>query len=435
VAAQLACALAEMDTTIEAEQWSREALAAAEASGDPHAQLDAIRARVMLAWRPEDDEDVDALGGRAIELADLTRRPLARLWGHVWRCDCAVRRVDIAAAGAELASIQALADRTRLPLVRWHLFRRQASMAGLSGDFDGCRRFARQAAEVGESWNDMSANFIHIGQITFLAALRGDPAELEPMTTGLAGDLGGLPAVARSIIAAAVLLSGDRDRARSIYEPLVPSLLATRTPMGAAATNFVAYLAVQVGDPAECAAIRDWIDATFGAWPVAGVGSVFYVGSIARLLGELDLAAGDPAAAIPRFETGLTVDAALGAQPFLATGRLGLARALAATGDLPRAIPLARAAAADARRLDMPGTLRAADEFLASASAAANVADPLTDREREVVALVAQALSNKEIAGALVLSERTVESHVRRILAKCGLTSRAELIRWYLQRP
>jgi DNA-binding CsgD family transcriptional regulator len=435
VSAQLACALAEMDATTEADQWAREALAAAEASGDPHAQLDAIRARVMLAWRPEDDEDVNALGGRAIELADLTRRPLARLWGHVWRFDCAVRRVDITAAGAELASIQALADRTGLPLVRWHLLRRQATMAGLTGDFDGSRRLARQAAEVSESWNDISAKFIHIGQTTFLAALRADPTDLEPTAVGLAADVGGLPTVARAIVAAAVLVTGDRDRARSIYEPLVPALLATRTPIGAAATSFVAHLAVEVGDPAECAAIRDWIDTTFGAWPVAGTGSVFFIGSVSRLLGELDLAAGSPATAVARFEAGLTVDAALGARPYLAIGRLGLARAFAATGDLPRAIPLARAAAAEARRLDMPGTRRAADEFLASASAAAKVADPLTDREREVVALVAQALSNREIASALVLSERTVESHVRRILAKCGLTSRAELIRWYLQRP
>jgi len=61
--------------------------------------------------------------------------------------------------------------------------------------------------------------------------------------------------------------------------------------------------------------------------------------------------------------------------------------------------------------------------------------DPLTTREREVAGLVAQALSNREVARALVLSERTVESHVRSILAKTGLTSRTELTRWYLQQP
>jgi DNA-binding NarL/FixJ family response regulator len=119
----------------------------------------------------------------------------------------------------------------------------------------------------------------------------------------------------------------------------------------------------------------------------------------------------------------------------VAWGRMGLARALSATGELPRALELARAAAADARRLDMPGLLRAADAFLADAAARARAQDPLTAREREVIDLVAQALSNREVARRLVLSERTVESHVRSILAKTGLTSRTELTRWYLQQP
>lgn len=47
---------------------------------------------------------------------------------------------------------------------------------------------------------------------------------------------------------------------------------------------------------------------------------------------------------------------------------------------------------------------------------------------------MAQALSNREVARRLVLSERTVEAHVRRILAKTGHTSRTELIRWFLTR-
>jgi DNA-binding NarL/FixJ family response regulator len=82
----------------------------------------------------------------------------------------------------------------------------------------------------------------------------------------------------------------------------------------------------------------------------------------------------------------------------------------------------------------MPGLLRRADEFLAAASAQARTEDPLTDREREVVELVAAGLSNRDTATRLFLSERTVESHIRRVLAKTNLTSRTELTRWYVQR-
>ena len=129
----------------------------------------------------------------------------------------------------------------------------------------------------------------------------------------------------------------------------------------------------------------------------------------------------------------------LGARPYVARGRMGMARALSATGDHHHAAASARAAAADARRLDMPGLLRDADAFLADASAKARAKaraeDPLSAREHEVVRLVAQGLSNREVADTLVLSERTVESHVRRILAKTGLTSRTQLTRWFLQQP
>ena len=54
----------------------------------------------------------------------------------------------------------------------------------------------------------------------------------------------------------------------------------------------------------------------------------------------------------------------------------------------------------------------------------------LTERERDVAGLVAQGRSNREIAAALVLSERTVEKHVSNILGKLALEKRAEIIAW-----
>jgi non-specific serine/threonine protein kinase len=62
-------------------------------------------------------------------------------------------------------------------------------------------------------------------------------------------------------------------------------------------------------------------------------------------------------------------------------------------------------------------------------------ADPLTRREREVAALLAEGLSNKEIAARLVVAQRTAEGHVENILSKLGLTSRAQVAAWMAAQP
>jgi len=57
----------------------------------------------------------------------------------------------------------------------------------------------------------------------------------------------------------------------------------------------------------------------------------------------------------------------------------------------------------------------------------------LTEREREVLGLVAQGFTNQEIADRLVVSVKTVETHRAHIMSKLGLQTRAELVRYALR--
>jgi non-specific serine/threonine protein kinase len=60
-------------------------------------------------------------------------------------------------------------------------------------------------------------------------------------------------------------------------------------------------------------------------------------------------------------------------------------------------------------------------------------AGPLSRREREVAAMVASGMTNKEIAQRLFIAERTAEGHVERIRNKLGVRSRTEVATWAVQ--
>lgn len=59
-----------------------------------------------------------------------------------------------------------------------------------------------------------------------------------------------------------------------------------------------------------------------------------------------------------------------------------------------------------------------------------SLAEPLTEREMEVLNLLAQGLTNKDIAQSMVLSVRTVETHLRSVFGKLGVRSRTEAVLW-----
>ena len=60
-------------------------------------------------------------------------------------------------------------------------------------------------------------------------------------------------------------------------------------------------------------------------------------------------------------------------------------------------------------------------------------AGPLSRREIEIAELVAQGLTNREIATAAFVSERTAQTHVQHILTKLGFSNRSQIASWVAQ--
>ncbi|WP_309229776.1 LuxR C-terminal-related transcriptional regulator [Blastococcus sp. TML/M2B] len=426
--AQMASSHADAGRLGTSSQLAATALELAEGAGDPEAVLDAVRARMKVSVDALPPEERLRLGLLAIEHAAATRQPLVELWGAKWRIDAALETGDLATTEEELARISALARRTGLPLVRWHDLRLRASVAALVGRFPEALALNEQARDLGarELAQDMSTAGMSGAFLLQHALITGDPEFWDDDALQLLDLAGDIPIVlvTRALVA---FLRGDRDDAQVRYEELRRRLAEPDFAASSGVPTSLVPLVEAFEDPATAEVLAGLI----AAHPLAAGGAgVYGCGATAGLLGRLAVVRGALDEAVAHLGTALDVDTGTGARPALVHDRTGLAGALlrrARPGDLPRAGALARAARQEALRLGMPGPARTAAQLADAAGAAGRAADPLTVREREIAGLVAAALTNRQIAEQLVLSERTVESHVRNILTKLGAANRTEI--------
>jgi DNA-binding CsgD family transcriptional regulator len=139
--------------------------------------------------------------------------------------------------------------------------------------------------------------------------------------------------------------------------------------------------------------------------------------------GSVGLAEGDPGAALSRLRTGWLIWRELEAPYEAARARIVIGQACRMMGDEEGTTLEWRAAKRAFRELGAVADVRQVDRLLTSDTL--GPVGQLTDREREVLALVATGMTNRAIAGELVISERTVARHVANIFAKLGVSSRA----------
>ncbi|MFD5175656.1 ATP-binding protein [Nocardia sp. NPDC058379] len=409
---------------------SEQAMRAAAHSTDPDVALDAIHARHLSLAAPDYLDERTTLAARAIEIAVDAEQPLAQLWGHVWTADASLQRGDLTAFDSALDHIALLVERRRLPIARWHLLRLRATRAVLVGDLAAALEFDSAAYELALAIGDFSLAGLHHAFRGMYAVIVGhiDRAEL----TAAVESLSFAPKIPIAQLFAPLMhaLAGDLDEATALFAPFreLPDTLEVGARW--AGTVFCVGLVAELLDDAETA------DRVYRAlagqerhYCADGTGALICVSSLARVRADNARVAGHLDAAVELYRRGLAMDARIGARPFVALGHLGLARTLLARADFAAARAEAERAAAGFRRLGMPYRLAAADALLTRIAAATRSADPLTPREREVRDLAVAGLTNREIATRLVLSERTVETHVRNILAKLGVTNRTELAR------
>ncbi len=433
--AQRACAEAELEQMDEADLSSAEALTLL-AGAAPLDELEALRARNMARSSPVHVHERFALAGRAVEVSAAVPTSLARLWPHVWRAEAAYQLGLVDVADEHTAAIADLATVTGAPLARWHLLRHRVSKASESGDFARARDLNMEAAEWARRFQEPTGEGISSAFLIFLALLRGDPDELTPEYFEALARAPDMPVV-RVSKALSVDLQGDHGQARRLAMPLMADpYLSAQSSKSVGVALQLAELAWRWDDREMAERLTPVLAEAFAACTLMGAPGMVRLGAVERTAAQMALLRGDVAAAVSLAEKAVAVDERVGGRVSRVVSLLLLSEALlrrAATGDLARAKGAAGDAAAEARRLDMPGRLAEASDLVARARSQESATDPLTAREHEVVDLVAQGLTNREIAERLYLSGRTVETHVRNVLAKLDMTTRTQLTAWSLR--
>ncbi len=415
---------------VESERWAREAREFARRSGDPDLELCALSqlgAALVEMGRVEEGESLldeamaASLGGEAGQLRTVVYT------------SCNMISACSQVAGVERAAqwIHAADEFTR----RYgspHLFTTCRTYYGsvlfATGQWGEAERQLAAALESGRA----AERALYADTLARLADLRLAQGRVDEAERLLVGFDDHSPAACA--VAAVRLARGDaaaaettlRRRLRELEEPERSGPYPTGAAVCLEAASLLELLALTQLERSDVDGARATADRLVQLGERAGCEAV--VARASRALGRALAAAGERDPAVEPLERALAVFARLDLPYETARTHLLLARTV---GNRETAVREGRAALAAFERL---GAGRDADEAAALlrslglkvARRGPRNAAALTKREREVLELLAEALSNREIAERLFLTRKTVEHHVRSVLRKLGLRNRAE---------
>lgn len=420
---QLAVALHHRESFDEAAIEVERAAALAAEAQDPLASAAALHAQQLSVSGTTTPARQLALSEQMLDMAIASGSPYAEMLALTWRIDAFLWLGDARRAGHEVDALDVLAARTGEPLVRWNAMFDRAGLEQAVGRFDAAEDHARQAAQLLPASQRHHTGPLLIAQLMLVATDRGiAPAEID-LVRAIA--IGG-PLIAVTMTARFDLEVGDRARAHATFDAIRHRIdevdLDRRGPPTLAAA---AELATEFGDVDLGSNLLRRLEPFDGVMIGSALGVVgptaYFIGRLEGLLDRNDHAVGHLEAALDLASRG-------GFGPWVARSRLALAETLArraSPGDLERARTSAEMARAGAAELGMRRLAERASSVLASLQG-----PRLSPREREVADLVAGGASNREIAAALFVSERTVETHVQHILTKLGFHARSQVAAW-----
>jgi DNA-binding CsgD family transcriptional regulator len=343
-----------------------------------------------------------------------------------WRVPSFVALCDLEAARQELAALRETAEQTAQPFMLHVAEHYSSAIALCDGDLERADVCCRRSRE----WNDLltgrDASGVFGIQTFSVRREQGRLAELAPVIRILAGDTGREGPWRPGLVALLVELGMEAEARRELERVRADGLDRFRESIWLGSLAYLTDACAALGDEATAALVYAELERLEGANVMIGHLVACY-GAADRYLGMLAATLGESERAEEHFERGLKLNRRMGAMTWLAHTAYEYARFLLAQRDGRRnqAGLLLAEAATLAERIGMP-TLLAKLRALATVPPRAMFPDSLSPREAQILGLVAQGLSNRELGEALSISEHTAANHIRSILRKTGCANRTE---------
>jgi DNA-binding CsgD family transcriptional regulator len=406
---------------------ARENLESAEASGNVRALVEALHATQMVAAGPRN-------AARRLEIAERVER-LCRdadlqddlAWPLAWRVDVLFQLGQRPALDNAIARLEEYADRRKDALSTWRATMARAALSQHEGRFDDAIRLADEAREMAVRGDHQAADFLY-RILVHTCRMKTGRQSIDAVLHGRSGG----PDVFPIFWAMVAAESGDHETATPLFELALPAMDMLDGSHLQVVTGMAFALVAWSLDRVDVASlVYAGLEPFADELAVASSGQATSGGSVSRYLGQMAALMADWDRVEVDFARAMRRNLETGARGEVGETRFDWATALLRRGlarDRERASAMLEAAARDATELGMEPLRRRAADTLAELKGGRS---PLTDRELEVAALVAEGLTNKEVATRLRLSVRTAENHVLNVMNKLGLDNRAQVAAWF----
>ncbi len=362
----------------------------------------------------------------AMELAEELDDPEFYTEAIAWRVPTLVSLGDLVAARAEVGALREMAERTGQPFMN-HIAEHYGSAIALGdGDLAGAEVMAERSREWGDLLTGRDATGSHGIQMFGIRREQGRLAELAPAVRILAGEVDREGPWRPGLVAVLAELGMEDDARRELSKLVAEGIDEFRASLWLATLTYLTDASVALGDEAMAATLYPELEPFAGTNVMIGHLVACY-GNADRYLGMLAGTLGEPERAELHFERAMEENTAMGAETWVAHTAFEYGRFLRGRGGDAgeRSAALLGEASALAERIGMAGLL-ARIRSLGVPAAGSGLPDGLSPREAQILELVAEGLSNREIGARLSISEHTAANHIRSILRKTGSANRTE---------